>query len=232
MRVSHLVCAAVLLVFPAAAGATPSGPEICEDAAQIASRRTGVPLDVLIAISTIETGRRHEGRVRPWPWAVNLGGEGRWFETRDAAVRFASDARASGRTNIDTGCFQLNFRWHGQAFPSIEAMFDPVANATYAADFLRRLYDEFGDWSRAAGAYHSRTATLAARYRSRFDAVLGRTPHTEPVVVIADATPDRPNLFPLFQTGPRSDDPASLMPQYAPSAPLFPAGGRSVPVIR
>jgi len=48
-------------------------------------------------------------------------------------------------------------------------MFDPVANATYAAGFLSDLRDETGDWSLAAGAYHSRTEEFATRYRAKFD---------------------------------------------------------------
>ena len=56
---------------------------------------------------------------------------------------------------------QINYRWHGHAFPSLEAMFDPEWTATYAAQFLRTLYEERGDWSAAAGAYHSLTPELA-----------------------------------------------------------------------
>ena len=41
--------------------------------------------------------------------------------------------------------------------------------ATYAAGFLRRLSDETGSWSEAAGAFHSRTPEHAARYRALFD---------------------------------------------------------------
>jgi soluble lytic murein transglycosylase-like protein len=46
-------------------------------------------------------------------------------------------------------------------------MFDPRRNALYAARFLRRLHSDFGDWSAAIGAYHSRTAARATRYRAR-----------------------------------------------------------------
>ena len=53
-------------------------------------------------------------------------------------------------------------------------MFDPDANAAYAARFLSELYAEFGDWSRAAGAYHSRTPKFANRYRGRFDRIRAR----------------------------------------------------------
>jgi hypothetical protein len=51
-------------------------------------------------------------------------------------------------------------------------MFDPEWTATYAAQFLRSLYEERGSWSEAAGAYHSLTPELAQVYRLRFDRLL------------------------------------------------------------
>ena len=135
------------------------------DAAQINT----VPLSVLIAITQTETGRTSDGRTRPWPWTVNIEGEGHWFADRPTAVRFAEAAFDRGLRSFDIGCFQVNYRWHGENFVSIDQMFDPMANATYAAGFLTRLHAETGDWSAAAGAYHSRTEEFATRYRSRFD---------------------------------------------------------------
>ena len=51
-------------------------------------------------------------------------------------------------------------------------MFDPEWTATYAAQFLRTLYEERGDWSAAAGAYHSLTPEFANIYRARFDKIV------------------------------------------------------------
>ena len=67
---------------------------------------------------------------------------------------------------------QINYRWHGHAFPSIEDMFDPEWTATYAAQFLRTLYEERGNWAAAAGAYHSLTPELAQKYSARFRTLL------------------------------------------------------------
>ena len=61
---------------------------------------------------------------------------------------------------------QINYRWHGHAFPSLDDMFDPEWTATYAAQFLRTLYEERGSWSEAAGAYHSLTPEKAQIYRA------------------------------------------------------------------
>ena len=50
-------------------------------------------------------------------------------------------------------------------FASLADAFDPEENADYAARFLRQLYAETGNWTAAAGLYHSRTPLLAASYR-------------------------------------------------------------------
>lgn len=143
-------------------------PQLCETAAATASRESGVPLDVLLAIALTETGRQTGGQLRPWPWAANTEGRGHWFASRDAANAFLHDTLSRGQRSIDLGCFQVNLHWHGRHFSSPEAMLDPLNSARYAARYLSELYDEFGTWERAAGAYHSRTPRLAARYRARF----------------------------------------------------------------
>lgn len=150
------------------AGSVAETAGLCEAALRAASRVEGVPREVLRAITLTETGRTLDGAQRPWPWAVNLEGEGRWFDSREEAYAFAAAARDQGRISFDTGCFQINYKWHGRAFPSLAAMFDPGANALYAARFLKELYEETGDWTRAAGFYHSRTEVHAARYRAIF----------------------------------------------------------------
>ena len=116
-----------------------------------------------------ETGRRMDGVVRPWAWSANAEGEGTWFDDPQSAIAFAQDRVAQGRTNLDIGCFQLNFRWHGENFASVAQMFDPLENARYAARFVSQLYAETGDWRAAAGAFHSRTRVHADRYLARFD---------------------------------------------------------------
>ena len=148
------------------------GAEICERAIVAGARAVGVPPEVLHAISLTETGRPDGGRLRPWPWAINREGQGHWFKSRDEAFAFATASVAANRPSFDVGCFQINYYWHGRNFPSLETMFDPVAGATYAARFLKRLYLERGSWLAAAGAYHSQSPDRASVYRARFERIL------------------------------------------------------------
>lgn len=198
-------------------GPVPASPAdlslVCERAAEQAAARIGVPVSVLKAISLNETGRNRGGAMRPWPWTINMEGAGHWFETEDEARSFVYGHFKRGARSFDVGCFQINYKWHGKNFASIEQMFDPLANALYAAKFLKTLHAEKGDWTAAAGAYHSRTPEFADRYAARFDRFraglrqqdLGDAPEIPDIVLAAagrfpPAVP-RENRFPLLQAG-------------------------------
>ncbi|MGF1445889.1 MAG: lytic transglycosylase domain-containing protein [Pikeienuella sp.] len=147
---------------------------LCERAADRAAAEHGVPRDLMRAIALAETGTTRRGRYGPWPWTLNIAGEGRWFDSRAEARAVAEAAIAAGRRSTDIGCFQINWRWHGDGFRSIDAMLDPTTSADYAARFLKRLRGEAGDWVTAAGWYHSRTPAHAERYRGAVARALAR----------------------------------------------------------
>lgn len=247
----RLAAAIVALAFAQTAMAFNDDPAIaaiCEAAAQRVSQESGVPLSVLRAITLTETGRTRNGAFSPWPWTVNMEGKGAWFPTRRDARAHVDRHFERGARSFDVGCFQINYRWHGDAFASVDEMFDPLANARYAARFLRELFAEFGDWSKAAGAYHSRTPLHANRYRARFDRIRARLggsettsktllagaggavraeggDRAEPAGTPVPATP-APNRFPLLRarSGPRSI--GSLVPLGTePAAGLRLIGG-------
>lgn len=184
----------ILLLMPVAAWATDDAAYCNAAAAQVA-RTKGMPVDVLRALTLVETGRKRGGRFQPWPWTVNMEGKGYWFDTRVEALAFVEESYANGARSFDIGCFQINHRWHGQAFTSFDQMFEPLDNATYAAKFMTDLFNEGGTWSWAAGAYHSRTESLASKYRDRFDRIMANLtgePMPELPVVLASANVVQP----------------------------------------
>jgi hypothetical protein len=189
-----IVCLALLL-HPAAPAVADPGADpaaLCERAIVAGARSSGVPQEVLHAISLTETGRVSGGRLRPWPWALNREGQGFWFADREQAMAFARRSLADGRRSFDVGCFQINYHYHGHRFLSLEQMFDPVAGATYAGRFLADLYAESGNWSVAAGSYHSRTPHYAQLYRARFDRIRSGIAVTPIIVAVQpEAAPER-----------------------------------------
>ena len=187
---------------------------LCDDAARSAASESDTPLDVLLAITRVETGRGAGSNLRPWPWTINQAGTGHWFDTASEAATAAETALNESSGNLDIGCFQLNHRWHGDNFASLDQMFDPLTNARYAAQFLSDLYREKGDWPAAIAAYHSRSEGPAAVYLAKIDTVLASMdPAAEPA-------PPRRNAYPLLQAGARGSG-GSLVPRLASSRPLF-----------
>ncbi|MHA3978321.1 transglycosylase SLT domain-containing protein [Halovulum sp. GXIMD14794] len=184
-RIIAFLSACLLWAAPALGSA-----DLCDQAGARAARDTGVPYAVLRAISLTETGRNRDGKLQPWPWTVNMEGKGTWFDDNTSALDYVRQHHARGARSYDVGCFQINYRWHGNAFASVEEMFDPYRNALYAAEFLKRLYAETGSWAKSAGAYHSRTPKYATKYQARFERILARLSGEVPPPV--PATPVKP----------------------------------------
>lgn len=206
----------ILAFVTQASYAAPQQDAVCDIAAQKAAKTYQVPAEILMAVARVETGRQSGNTLHPWPWAVNLGGEGHWADTMEEAMSVAQSALDEGRLNIDIGCFQLNIRWHSKGFMSLADMFDPQTNADYAAGFLAQLYRETGDWKAAVGAYHSRNADLAEAYADRVASVAV----PEATAPVKDR---RENLFPLLQSGGTASA-GSLFAQ--PQAETIPLIGR------
>lgn len=209
------------LVRPASAASS-----LCDAAAAEAAQKTGVPLNVLLALTRTETGRSIEGQFQPWPWTVNMEGKGRWFPTKKEALNFVKVHHAAGARSFDVGCFQVNYKWHGQGFKSLSDMFDPEENAIYAANFLLDLKGRTSDWSDAAGAYHSKTPDLKTRYQARFDNIFTSVQSQKIKMPTQLSFPA--NNYPLFQKGQASGSLGSLFQgQSHARKPLFSVEGKS-----
>ncbi len=190
----------LLLLAPALSAHAVQAPSglmaLCRNAAIKAADRHGVPREVLVAITLVETRTKRGGESGPWPWTVNVAGKGAWFDSRAAALLHAQQALARGQKSFDVGCFQLNYKWHGQHFASIDQMFEPGPSGDYAARFVKSLHAETGDWIKAAGLYHSRTTKHAVRYRNLVARAVkhmgGKVPQAQ---AVAEAAPPRQRVF-------------------------------------
>lgn len=158
---------------PARAGDDPDGKardwKLCDQAIAAAERRHGLPDGLLGAIALAESGRwskEHSARTA-WPWTIYAEGRGRYLPSKAAALAEIRGLRAKGVRNIDIGCMQVNFHFHGEQFDDINQMIDPAYNADYAARFLKDLQGETATWTEAVGFYHSRTPSNSKPYRNR-----------------------------------------------------------------
>jgi hypothetical protein len=159
---------ALLLLLPGAALAQPA-EEACRPAVAAAEHAAKLPAQLLTTISLVESGRvaPSSGRVVAWPWTINAGGIGFFYDTKAQAIAAARAMHAAGVASIDVGCMQISLLFHPDAFATLDDAFDPVANARFGARFLKGLYTQFGTWPAAAAAYHSQTPEIGAAYQHR-----------------------------------------------------------------
>ncbi len=143
---------------------------ICLQATQQIEKEYKIKKHLLTTISSVETGRwnEKEQQALAWPWTINAQGKGQFFSTKEEAIKAVKELQAQGIRSIDVGCMQINLSYHSHAFKNLEEAFDPKKNVTYAATFLKRLYDSNDkDWLKAAMAYHSTIPHKALHYKKK-----------------------------------------------------------------
>lgn len=123
----------------------------CEAQILAAAAEFDVPEGILYSVGLAETGRA--GSLHPN--ALNIEGEAVFAPSRTAAVAAFRQAIANGKELIDLGCMQINYYWHHDRFPSVEAMLDPRLNVRYAARFLAELKERHTTWTMAVARYHA-----------------------------------------------------------------------------
>jgi tetratricopeptide (TPR) repeat protein len=158
-----------LLTAPAHAQESDLAPDMqCLRYLQSYERSFHIPQGLLTAISLVESGRpSSNGQLMSWPWTINVGGQGRFFETKEEAVTETRRLLDEGQRSIDVGCMQINLRYHPNAFRSMDDAFDPALNVAYGAQFLNSLHDLQGSWAKAVERYHSSEDGRREEYRDK-----------------------------------------------------------------
>jgi soluble lytic murein transglycosylase-like protein len=134
------------------------------------ARDHGIPSTLFYAVALAESGKRIDGlqMLRPWPWTLNVHGAGRYYPSRRTAMAALQEALASGRSSVDVGLMQVNWRYHRAALGRIEDALDPYRNLNVAATILTACYQSRQDWWAAVGCYHApNNPERAMRYRQR-----------------------------------------------------------------
>lgn len=140
--------------------------DLCESEIVKAEGRYNIPNRLLLAISTVESGRSVGSSKRPWPWTICANGRGYYCSTKSAAIATTKRLMARGIRNIDVGCMQVNLLHHSKAFKNLEEAFTPRTNVNYAARFFIGLKNMYNSWTHAVGYYHSKAAKYYKPYCS------------------------------------------------------------------
>jgi len=126
-----------------------------------------VPAKILYAVACAESGREmSDGKIRPWPWALNVAGEARFYSSRFAAYSDLTSELPT-QSNIDIGLGQINWYWHRHRLLSAWLALDPYFNLKTAAQLLRAQFDSChcNDWWIAVERYHAPSDSVSAERR-------------------------------------------------------------------
>ena len=107
-----------------------------------ASAATGIPVELLLAISHVESGFQ--------PHAINMSGQAYFPSSRNEALRLL---RRSGN---DIGLMQVNRGYWGDKFGLSKAeLLDPQFNVMVGAKILEHCVRVNGSWWKGIAIYHS-----------------------------------------------------------------------------
>ncbi|HEY4344134.1 MAG TPA: transglycosylase SLT domain-containing protein [Parvibaculum sp.] len=149
--------------------AKPSPWTYCERATVLIEAAHKMPRALLFSVAMVESGRLNPElrKPRPWPWTINAEGQSFYFKTKKDAIAATRRLLKEGVRSIDVGCMQINLRYHPDAFADLNEAFDPAANVTYGAKFLKTLHERTDSWPEAIATYHSQSKTRNAPYFAR-----------------------------------------------------------------
>ena len=123
------------------------------------AREERIPAKLLKSVTYVESGFH--------PWTLNVEGQPHFFDTRKAAEQHLEKVVKEGVTNVDIGCAQINWGWHGKKFKSPKDLLSPETSLRYAARLLRQNRIATRSWMKAALLYHSGDKVRQSIYRKR-----------------------------------------------------------------
>lgn len=127
----------------------------CYKIATKVEKQFNIPHKLLSSISITEAGTTKNGYYQAWPWSINNNGKSIYFNNKGEMINFINNAISSKQMNLDIGCMQINYKYHGKKFKDIDSMTNPEENIYYAGKFLKELYTRYRSWNTAISRYHS-----------------------------------------------------------------------------
>ncbi len=129
---------------------------------KLVAERHAIPTTILYAVALTESGKSYQSTLLPWPWTLNIDGQGYYYESYHTAKIALAEALEKSQS-VDIGLMQINWRWHQDKLQNISAALNPLQNLNQGARILHQSYQKSGDWWEAVGHYHSPAQTVKAR---------------------------------------------------------------------
>lgn len=134
----------------------------------LVARAHEIPPEILYAVALQESGMRTQsGAIRPWPWTLNVEGRPKRYASRMQAWSALKEHIQHGKTLVDVGIMQVNWRYHKHKLVDAWRALDPYHNLKVGAQILHQRHTEDQDWPTAIGRYHSPGDTQDRRMRAR-----------------------------------------------------------------
>ena len=140
---------------------------LCISEIKKVEKHLNLPNNILLAISLTETGRLVDGMYIPWPWSLNVKGKGYYLDSKKQAINYALTNIKNFTKNVDIGCMQINYYYHGKKFKNFNDMINPKINVLYAGYFLLDLREKHGTWKEAIMRYHSSNPRRKKNYYNK-----------------------------------------------------------------
>jgi len=119
----------------------------------------GIPKGLLVAMAKVESGFN--------PHALNINGKAVLACNQQESLEIIKQELQIQNYNIDVGLLQINLKYHGREFDSINSMLDVRENLAYAAIFLSKLYKKHNSWAQAVRYYHSGNSAFNRKYSKK-----------------------------------------------------------------
>jgi hypothetical protein len=123
------------------------------------AREERIPVKLLKSVAYVESGFH--------PWTLNVQGQPHFFANRKDAEQYLEKVITKGVRNVDIGCCQINFQWHGKKFRNPKDLLSPETSLRYAARLLRHHSLTTRSWMKVALLYHSGDKMRQSLYRQR-----------------------------------------------------------------
>ncbi|AOY97706.1 lytic transglycosylase (plasmid) [Cupriavidus sp. USMAA2-4] len=129
-----------------------------------AQMRERVDPAVLASIAMNESSYRGQ----PWPWTLNVAGQGFFFASREDAYAAIQALLSAKRCDFDVGLMQVNWCFHGKRFGSAWDALAPATNIRAAESILLDNRQRSGSSMQAVAWYHSANPSRGGPYLARF----------------------------------------------------------------